>query len=67
MSLLVWQIVNQFIVEISLFSFILVEILIAISEILVKFVVTNAEGNPPSFKRQDDMIHPGNKAGEQES
>ena len=50
MSILIWRIVCITIMEISLFNFILIEIVIAIGEFFTKFGLAKAEGKPTDFK-----------------
>jgi len=64
MSILIWRIVCITIIEISLFNFILIEIVIAIGEFFTKFGLAKAEGKPTDFKTKEDILHPSNKAGE---
>lgn len=42
MSILIWAIVNQFLVSIGLLQFIFIEIIIGISEVIVNFVKEKA-------------------------
>jgi hypothetical protein len=51
MSILIWAIVNQFLISIGLLQFIFIEIIIGISEVIVNFVKEKAGLNisePPS-------------------
>lgn len=63
MSVLAWTVVNTFIIEIAFWQFFLIEIIIAIFQIIVKLAMNKAEGKPLLSERKNDYVRPPKEAG----
>lgn len=64
MSLLAWTVVNTLIIEIAFWQFFLIEILIAVFQIIAKLALNKAEGKPLLSERKNDYVQPPKEAGE---
>jgi hypothetical protein len=64
MSLLAWSIANILIIEIAFWQFFLIEILIAVFQVITKLALNKAEGKPLLSDRENDYIQPPKKTGE---
>lgn len=64
LSVLAWKIVDQWIVEVALWKFILIEILIACFELFATFVANKADGKSTNLFEENDMFQPPKQAEE---
>ena len=64
MSLLAWTVVNTLIIEIAFWQFFLIEILIAVFQIIAKLALNKAEDKPLLSERKNDYVQPPKEAGE---
>lgn len=64
MSALAWTIVNTFIIKIAFWQFFLIEIVIAVFQIIVKLAMNKVEGKPLLSERKNDYVQPPKEAGE---